>query len=308
LNLTEQQKLEIIGLKRGGYGSRYIATMYGVSKSTVNNIYNRAVDLVTTEPKSNKPKILLFDLESTPSIVAAFGRWKQNIAPNAVIKEGGYLLSAAWKFLGEEEVHSVVLTPENARLGDDIHIIAQLYDAVEQADVVVAHNCDRFDWPLFKTRLLAHGFSAPKKVRTVDTLKIAKQLRFNSNKLDSLGNYMGVGRKLETTGMSLWLRCMEGDEQSLQEMQDYNIQDVELLEQVYLQLRGFDNRAPNMGIHYDDDKHHCPCCGSTMLTPTGNTVSTNLSKFDEYVCDNCGSRSRTRQSKTTKEQRKLQLV
>ncbi len=336
MKLNQEQIKSIVFYKQSGYGSRWIAEQLGISKSAVNAAYNREVARTLTSGdildfnaieeafedfldelkpevkpavnvKYRKPRILFFDLESTPSIVAAFGRWKQNIAPNAVIREGGYLLSAAWKWLGEHEVHSKVLTPDQAIDGDDLAIVCQLYDAFEQADLIVAHNGDKFDLPLFKTRLLANGLPAPKRVRTVDTLKIAKQLKFNSNKLDSLGNYLSSGRKIETTGMSLWLRCMDGDEQALAEMQEYNVQDVYLLEQVYMQLRAFDSRAPNLGVYYDDGDIHCPVCGSTHIESTGNTVVTNLSVFLELECKECGNKSRTRQAVNSKEHRSLQL-
>jgi len=294
---------QIIHLKQHGYKSRAIASILGIGKSSVNDTWNRY-----KEKQSNPLKILFFDLESTPSIVAAFGRWQQNIGPDSVIREGGYLLSAAWKFAHEDAVSSEVLTPAEAMIGDDFRIIAALYDAFEQADVVVAHNALKFDVPLFKTRLIANGMPPPKRVKVVDTMRIAKSLRFNSNKLDSLGHYLGVGRKIPTTGMSLWLKCMEGDVESLDLMQEYNKQDVILLERVYNKLRAFDNNSPNAGLMIDDGHMHCPVCGSGNLKFTGNNTTTKVSVFKEVQCNDCGHRSRTRQAINSVNHRKNQLA
>lgn len=320
---------KVIALKDEGLSSRAIAAILGIGKSTVNDIWNRKnsnstenTDWVWNVPelkyepesvafvkvKQKGPRILFFDLESTPSIVATFGRWKQNIGTESVLREGGFLLSACWKYLGDDEVTKVVLSADEATKGDDVRIVCALYEAFEEADIVVAHNAARFDVPLFKTRLISHGMPPPKTVKVVDTLQIAKTLKFNSNKLDSLGNYLDVGRKLETTGMSLWLRCMDGDVEALKTMVDYNEQDVRLLERVYMRLRAFDTRPANAGHYHDDNLCRCPVCGSPDVEATGNSVFTPVSEFTEVVCNDCGHRSRTRLTMNSKEKRENLLI
>lgn len=303
---------QIIELKSNGLPSRSIADLLNIGKSSVNNVWNRYLDLGeeldrTTDKKSEGPRILFFDLESSPSIVATFGRWKQNIGTESVLREGGFLLSACWKFLGDKEVTKIVLTPEEARNGDDSRIVCSLFEVFEDSDVVVAHNAVKFDYPLFKTRLISHGMPPPKVVKVTDTLQIAKTLRFNSNKLDSLGNYLNVGRKIETTGISLWIRCLEGDKNALQTMVDYNEQDVILLERVYMQLRAFDPRPANAAHYFNDNKCRCPACGSDQVEFTENSVYTQLSEFAEVLCNNCGHRSRTRKPINSKEKRSTLL-
>ena len=316
----------VMKLKIDGVSSRTIANLLQISKTSVNDIYSRelnkykedgitwtASDLedyseIVTNFKKKGARILFFDLESTPSIVATFGRWKQNIGTQSVLREGGFLLSACWKYLGDESVTRVVLTPEEALSGDDTKIVCALYEAFEEADIVVAHNAVRFDVPLFKTRLISHSMPPPKTVKVVDTLQIAKGLRFNSNKLDSLGNYLNVGRKAETTGISLWINCMAGDQDALNDMVKYNEQDVVLLEKVYMKLRAFDTRPANAGHYHDDDLSHCPVCGSTDVETTGNSVFTPVSEFVEVLCNDCGHRSRTRQVLNSKDKRNKLLI
>jgi DNA polymerase III epsilon subunit-like protein len=284
-----------------GKSSRTIALSAGCSKTTVNNYRHRSGVNVAD------PRILFFDVESTPSIAATFQRFKVNIGPDAVIQEGGWLLSISWKWNNDSKVHGIALTPEEAVNQDDSRLVACLYDLFQEADYVVAHNGAAFDVPLFKTRLLANGFPPPKTVKVVDTLQIAKKLRFNSNKLDSLGHYLGVGRKLPHTGIRLWLDCMDGVQSALDDMLAYNKQDVILLEEVYNQLRAFDTKAPNAGHYFDDNQTRCVVCGSTNLVKTGNVVYTSASAFEEHQCEDCGARSRTRNSINSKEKRKSLL-
>jgi transcription elongation factor Elf1 len=90
-------------------------------------------------------------------------------------------------------------------------------------------------------------------------------------------------------------------------MRDYNVQDVELLYKVYHQIKHFDNKAPNMATYYQDDKERCPVCGSEHVELTGNTILTNLSKFEEVHCTSCGARSRKRTNLLEKDKRKSLL-
>lgn len=265
------------------------------------------IETPTNTNSVKKPRVLLLDLESSPSIVAAFGRFKQNIGQAAVIQEGGYLLTACAKWLGEPEVIKMKATTADAMEGSDGAICTDLYDLIEQSDAVIAHNLNGFDLPLLKARLMINGFPALKKVRCIDTLNIARQMKFNSSKLDSLCSQLDIGRKLETTGMELWLRCMQGDPVALQEMLDYNEQDVILLEELYLMLRPYDTKHPNLAAMYNDDLVRCNICGSTDLTKTENTLYTNVSAFDEHICNSCGGRLRSRVNKLDKVKRKSLL-
>lgn len=314
---TNEQKAKIESLNNNGLSARKIANQLGLSKSGVSYYLGsievegytakKAVSNAKPETKQG-PKILLFDLESTPSIAAVFGRFKQNVGLNSVIHEGGWLLSAAWKFLGDSEVSSIVLTPEEATKADDSRIVATLYEMFEKSDWVVAHNGNSFDVPLFRTRLVMHNFPMHKAVKQVDTLQIAKKLKFNSNRLDGLAQQIGLIRKMENSGMPLWLDCMQGKQDALDTMQEYNKQDVTLLEEVYLKLRSFNTKTPNAAHYHDDDKIRCQVCGSEDVQYTGNSVFTAASEFKEVKCNACGSRGRTRQNGMTSNKRKSLLT
>jgi transposase-like protein len=303
---------KIVELKKQGVGSRKIGKLLGVGKSTVNDTYNRLLERTLNAPKeSTKPRILLIDLETSPSVVATFGRWQQNIGNDSVIREGGVILSACYKFLGDVEVTKLVLTPAEAQADDDLRILCHLHEVLESADAVVAHNLKRFDFPVLKTRMLLQGLPPPHTPKLTDTLTIAKRLKFNSNKLDSLGKYLGVGEKLKHEGIKLWIKCINGDYDALGQMLEYNAQDVELLEAVYLKLRAWDNAPFNAGHLGDSDRWHrhvCPVCSSSNVEYTGGTVYAAVSEYHEVICLDCGARSRSRHNLSTKEKRKNLLA
>lgn len=164
------------------------------------------------------------------------------------------------------------------------------------------HNCNNFDIPIIKSRMIVNGLPPIKKVKSIDTLTLAREFRFNSNKLDSLCRQLDIGEKVKHSGISLWVDCMEGKQEALDEMLIYNKKDVDILEELYLHIRPYSNRHPNLAVNLGD-KLRCNICCSDKVKPTGNTVSTNLSVFTEYVCEECQARFKDRQSTTTKSQR-----
>lgn len=306
--ITEQDYAEYLELIAEDYSQRKACEILGIPRSSMQDFIKRmeSSEVEGSVSTTRNPVIAFYDLECMPSVSVSFGRWKQNIGVDNVLEEGAWLISAVVSINGV--VTSLCLTPQEALDRDDSRIVANLYEIFEGVDIAVAQNGDRFDWPLFKTRCIKNGFNPPKTVKHIDTLKIAKQLKFNSNRLDSLGKELGLGRKIQHSGIDLWIRCMRGEQDALDQMLEYNEQDVVLLQQVYYKLRAFDSKHPNVSHFYSDDKTRCPVCGSEDLVLTGNSVYTPVSEFAEVACGSCGHRSRKRQAINTKDKRLNLLI
>ena len=78
---------------------------------------------------------------------------------------------------------------------------------------------------------------------------------------------------------------MDGDPKALKLMIKYCIQDIKLLELVYLKLRGYMKSHPNLSL--DSKQISCPKCGSynkhkTTLRKTASGVSRQ-----QYKCLDC---------------------
>lgn len=311
---TQDVMQDILVLHKMGLSSREISrTLFGLEtkKSTINNILNRGVNGVprgTYKLEKSLPRILFIDFETLPSTAVVFGRFNLNLSPRHIIEEGNQILSASWCYLNDDEVTGVVMSKNEAINRDDSRVLACVYEVIQNSDIVVAQNGDRFDIPLFKTRCIVNNFLPTKRFKTIDTLKIAKQLKFDSNSLESVASALGLGSKLPHTGIKLWIDCMNGNEKALQKMLEYNRQDVRLLREVYLKLRAYDSRHPNLALYFDDEKIRCPACGSEDVHETGNSVFTSLSEFKEMTCYDCGHNSRTRINISSKNKRKNTLM
>lgn len=251
-------------------------------------------EVVEEVDKVYLPNILILDVETAPLRGFIWQLWKQNVYIDQIISEW-FMLTWSAKWLGSPEVMSAKLTPEEALAENDKRIITELWNLLNDADMVVAHNGDQFDIPKIKTRFLLHGLPPTTFYHQIDTKKVAsKEFGFSSNKLDFLAQQFGYGNKIHTE-FSLWDRCLKGDEAALTEMSIYNNQDVVLLEKVYLKLRPYIKNHPNVTLYDDSHGNRCPSCGGKNLHKE-DYFYTHVNKFPVYRCQSCGALSRDRKA------------
>lgn len=246
-----------------------------------------------------KARILVIDTETSPNLVFTWGHWKQNISPKQVVRTWDFLSYAA-KWLGTDEV----LYNEN-RTGNDQQIVSDMCNLLAEADYAIAHNGDRFDFKKIRARALVHGFNPPAPVKTIDTLSIARrEFGFAANSLEYLSMVLNCklkkGGHKKFPGFDLWVECMKGNEEAWAEMREYNILDILVLEELYLKLRPWDTKHPNVAIQQDVvEKPTCPKCGGTHMQYRGYAY-TNVGKYHRLQCQDCQGWSRTRYTLTPK--------
>lgn len=243
-------------------------------------------------------RVLLFDIETLPMEFYGWALWDKITSPDFIIRDW-CVLSYAAKWLFEPKNTSSILTPKEAVAHDDRRIVDEVWKLFDQADVIIAHNGMGFDVPRMNTRFVLHDMLPPSSYQQVDTFKTAQRaFGFSSNKLDYLGQYLGLGKKHHTE-FQLWKDCASGDKSALAEMKAYNERDIYLLEDVYVRLRPW-IQHPNMGLYVTSDEPVCPRCGGVDLK-SGGTYTTNAGVFNAFRCENCGAigRHKTRIHSTT---------
>ena len=215
-----------------------------------------------------KLKVLFFDVETAPLLSLHWRTFKENISPGQIVNHS-FMLTWSAKWRGEKEVLSARLTADEAKAQDDTRIVVELADLIRSADIIVAHNIDKFDLPVVNSRLLilqAEPLDVPK---TIDTLKLSRaSLRMSTNNLDNLAQQLGLGRKIKTD-FELWRRCYLGEVAALKEMETYNKQDVILLEQVFEKMLPYVKGVPRLVDGSDAREDACPYCGSTKIWGRG---------------------------------------
>jgi hypothetical protein len=250
--------------------------------------------------KAKAPKIVLWDIETTHNLAAVFNLAHNDyINPENIVQER-YIVCAAWKTLGQKAISAVATTddPELYRQKphSDKFVVETLHTVLSDADVIVAHNGDQYDIKFTEGRMLYHGLPPLPPILKIDTLKEARnRFLLNSNKLDYLGNYLGVGRK-KPTSSGLWLRVLQADPTAVMEMVKYNKQDVALLERVFLKLRPY--MAQHTNRHLFGDKTGCPRCGSLRIQSRGKHRSITQ-VYQRFQCQDCGGWFRDKNADVT---------
>lgn len=244
----------------------------------------------------NAPKILFFDIETTPMVSYTWGRWQQNVSLEQTIQES-YMLCWSASWMGSDEVFGDCLTPDEAIAGDDNRIIKSLWKNVDEADILVAYNGVDFDVKKINGMFFIHGLNPPTPYKVVDPCRVARaKFGFSSNKMDALAKYLGIPVKMGTD-FSLWKACMNGSKKALDYMFEYNKKDVEILKQIYLKMLPYITNHPNV-CNYIDGNMSCTHCGEihNFEKIDNHYYYTDVNKYQIYRCLTCGSIFRDRYS------------
>jgi hypothetical protein len=252
------------------------------------------------------PKILIFDIETSPMEVYVWGLYKQQISTANVIKDWS-LLSWSAKWLFGNEIMSQRVTGAEAKERKDGSIVSGLWKLLNEADIVIGHNSQRFDVRKSNFRFAMNGLLPPMPYKQIDTMKHAmKVFGVSSYKLDYLNKVFGNDAKIKTD-FSLWPACVRGDEEALAKMEEYNRFDVVVTEELYLTLRPWMKGHPNVALYINTDETLCTNCGNEELS-WGGYYYTPAGKYKSFRCDKCGAIGRSRISDLDKETRARLLL
>ena len=228
-------------------------------------------------------KRLFFDIETGYYTCRMWHIGKVGYVGPDMIISGKPIICISYKWQGEDVVHNL-----DWSMGEK-EMLIEFSKVMNEASEIVAHNCDRFDIREFRTRCIYYGILIPPTFRTLDTLKKAREyFSFASNKLDYIGKFLNVGRKMPHEGLQLWIDVVENkDPNALVTMKNYCNNDVILLEDVYHALAPYVTHNTNMAVLTGGDKWHCPECGSTDVM-LANTYATQLGTIKRNMkCNNC---------------------
>lgn len=225
-------------------------------------------------------KLLLLDIESAPHTAFVWGTWQQNVAVSQ-LKQHGRTLCWAAKWLGDKEVQFL-----DERAGRE-KMVGKIHRLLTEADGVITYNGMSFDIPMLNNEIIQQGLPPVPPQKHIDLYRTARsQFRLASNKLEHVAQYLGLGKKVEHKGFTLWLGCLAGNRADWKTMREYNIQDVNLLERVYLKLRPWVRNHPDVAVA--EARPHCGSCGSTKVQRRGYR-RTKAFQIERLACQDCGS-------------------
>jgi len=215
-------------------------------------------------------KRLFFDIETSPNI-GYFWRagYKLNISPENIIQERK-IICISYKWEHKDKIHRLTWDKDMC----DKKMLEDFIAVANQADEMVAHNGDRFDIKWIRTRCIFHRVPMFPAYKTLDTLKKAKSgFYFNSNKLDYIAQFLGVGAKVQHSGFDMWKQVLQNDLVALEEMGNYCDGDIVVLEDVYLAMENYIKPNTHSGVINGNLKYSCPVCSSENAILLKNNVT-----------------------------------
>jgi DNA polymerase elongation subunit (family B) len=251
-------------------------------------------------------KTLTLDIETSPHLCYSFQTWNTNIMPIQILDPTRVVsVSAKWEherkvmFFSEYEGFAPVegMTREECHLD----MVQQIFDLMDEADVVVTYNGDKFDLPHLKREFhLAFGpHKTPSPFVSVDLYKVIKAEEiWVSHKLAYITDRLGLSGKLDNSGWRLWLGILSEDpdvrHKAWLEMRRYNKRDTKTTEELKVECHPFIKNLPNPALFEDGEIPTLPVCQSCESTNVSRRgwAYTKTRKYPRFHCQDCGKWSK----------------
>ena len=201
---------------------------------------------------------------------------------------------AAWKWSHEKHTYVIRITDDKKAFKKDFrndkNIAIKLHGLMTEADVIVAHNGDRFDIKHANSLFIKHGLGPIPKNKSIDTLKVAKKyFAFPGNSLDNIAKRFGSEGKNQKPD---WYKMTDGDSVEIERAAVYCKNDVRILEKIFIEMRPFIQNFPMI-----KSKHICPetkdplvCskCNSHWVIRSGKSFQAS-GIYQRFKCRDCDS-------------------
>lgn len=248
-------------------------------------------------PPTKGPKVLIFDIETAPIIAHVWGLWENNVGLNQIVKDW-HVISWSAKWLDSPESEVMYMDQRGLKkVEDDKNLLQQIWNLLNEADVVITQNGIKFDQRKLNARFVLNGMGKPSSFRHIDTARIAKRhFDFTSYKLAYMTDKLCTKYKKLThhgkfAGHEMWTECLKDNIEAWQEMEKYNRYDVLSLEELYHVLIAWDSSI-DFSVYTEEEKRVCSCGGDKFIK--NGFVYTNSAKYQRYQCKGCKKEHRGR--------------
>lgn len=246
-------------------------------------------------------KTLFIDIETAPA-TAYIWDLKTRYVPISQVAEDGYILCFAYRWAGEDEVGFWSIWDQ----GHDAMIEAA-HALLDEADQVVTYNGGSFDLPRLNSEFLVAEMGPPQPYHHTDLYLGVKKFRVLSKSMNHMLKLLELDTKLEHKGFDLWTGVMNGNKEDQRDMEEYNVQDVIVMEDLYERLYPWLDNVPNRSLWMaPGEKPRCRC-GSEDLRFKGYK-RTKVLTYKQYHCNDCGSWMRERYAEDTGKSRRKDVV
>lgn len=238
-------------------------------------------------------RCLVFDIETFPMEVRVWGLGEQRVTLDQIVKDWSV---AAWaaKWLNSPVSETIYRdTRHNRDVRSDKNILVPMWKLLNEADIVITQNGQKFDSKKLNARFIEHGMLPPKPYKHLDTYKIAKGVaEFTSHKLEYLTEKLNTKYKKlkhkKYPGRSLWNECLDGNMDAWKEMKRYNVHDVLSTEELYTKLRAWVPETMPKPHAPSKLMLRCDTCGKSGFVQKAGVYRKKSGNYQRYHCMSCG--------------------
>lgn len=220
---------------------------------------------------NNKPKILLFDIESTH-----------------LKADWATLLCIGWKWYEDDKVNVPSLmdyTNWKKDVTDDSKLLRDFHATMMEADMLVGYFSKGFDIKMLQSKFLEIGLPVLPNIPHVDLFYTVKaNMTLTRKSLDNVSRYLGLENEKTHLSGKIWKRAMAGHTEAIGYVIDHCKADVLVLEELYTKLRPMVRTHPRVAEYGS-----CNNCGSNKLQRRGYALTTTKGRRVRTQCQQCGA-------------------
>lgn len=235
----------------------------------------------------NKPKILFYDIETTPLKAYIWGLGKQVVRHQQLVSDsqqwGIICITYCWNDSKAAQCIDWGYDEQNTAR------VIQEFDAIiKTADHIIGKNNKSFDDKMLNTARMFHDLPPmPDWMRHTDDLEqqMRRYLRLPSYSLDYISEQLGLGGKIKMEFQD-WIDIVEKTDNGLKafnKMCKYGKKDVADTRNLWNKLSSHFEPKFNANINA------CTNCGSFKKKKAGIYYN-SLGAQQRYMCTNCGTR------------------
>jgi hypothetical protein len=233
-------------------------------------------------------KTLIFDMELSYSLYFAFPSNKPQFLHSSQLHTSAYVPCFSWKWEHQHRAHAMSVLDDKKQFKNDYMndyaLAVKLHSLMDEADIIVAHNADRFDIKQANTLFIKHGLGPISEYKSVDTLKVVKKyFAFEGNSLQALCDRFEIECKGEKP---CWKKLTLGDPKEIKKTAKYCLQDTYALEGVLHHIRPYIKRYPTLRRPHEAVTE-CAGCKSKRLQNRGSAFNGTVMYF-RVKCMECG--------------------
>jgi len=225
--------------------------------------------------KNKKPRVLFYDIETTPLKAYIWRLGQQIVRHGQLDKKCNMYKIICITYCWNDGKKAKALVWDGKDSGP---IVKEFDKIIKQADLTIGKNSDRFDVKHINTqRMLSQDYGMPEWAQNTDDLEkqIRRHFALPSYSLDYLSELLGLGGKNKME-FSDWVDILEPRtkatyNKALKKMVTYGKKDVEDTRDIWYQLEKHFTPRFNMSTFLKD--FCCTTCGSKNIHRNGTKVA-----------------------------------